>query len=144
MFLCACIVAPIVNATAPRGTPHQIDCPAEIPQESLPLARAPAGWTSSVRSSVALHAIDLSDGPPSAMTFLKPDYATSHGNNIYTEKWIDLSPERAPDGTWIACSYGDSNNVILGKRLDDKVSECIAKYTKNKYGSNNIEVSCTW
>jgi hypothetical protein len=127
--------------TGPARLEQRIECPAEIQQESLPLARAPAGWSASTRGSLLLHAVDLSYGPPSEMAFLKPEIVTLPGKKaIY--KWTELLATNATGGVWVACNYGRSDNTILGKRLDDKVSECTATDTEDKQGRLVIIVQC--
>jgi hypothetical protein len=126
---------------APAPLEQRIECPAEIAQTSLPPANAPAGWSSSTRGGMVLHAVDLSYGPPSEMAFLKPQVVTARGKkSIY--KWTELMGSAA-GGVWVACSYGRSDNIVLGKRLDDKVSECTATDTEDKQGRLVIVVQCT-
>lgn len=131
------------NAAPPQASEHRIECPAEMPEESLTYTVAPAGWTPLVRSPMRLHAIDIMDGPPSQKGFLKPDFVTSRGGKS-VDKWINLDVGRIPGGTWIACNYGSSDNLILAKRLDDKVSECSATYLKDAQGGTAIDIRCKW
>lgn len=133
-------VLPQLNA-APAAFGERIECPAEIPQESLPLAKAPQGWASSTRGSLALHAVDLSYGPPSEMAFLKPELVQVRGKRPFY-KWTELLANSATGGVWVACNYGRSDHTILGKRLDDRVSECIATDTEDKQGRHVIVVQC--
>lgn len=75
------------------------------------------------------------------MTFLKPEDASNGGAGM--DKWSDLQirpPGNA--GIWIGCNYGNSDNIVLGKRLDDTVSECTATYTKDKRGVFSVNISC--
>ena len=126
---------------APARLVQRIECPAEIAQESLALAKAPEGWTSSMRGSLMLHAVDLSYGPPAEMAFLKPQVVTARGKKpIY--KWTELMAHSATGGVWVACNYGRSDHTILGKRLDDKVSECTATETEDSQGRFVIVVQC--
>jgi hypothetical protein len=143
MFSLAGTFALLQHASAaPARMEQRIECPAEIPQESLPLARAPEGWSSSTRGGLVLQAVDLSYGPPSEMAFLKPQVVTARGKkSIY--KWTELEVTSATGSVWVACNYGRSGNVILGKRLDDKVSECTSTDTEDKQGRYVIVVRCT-
>lgn len=127
---------------APARPVQRVECPAEIPQESIPLVKAPEGWTSSTRGSLTLHAVDLSYGPPAEMAFLKPQVVTARGKKS-VDKWRELMATSANGGVWVACNYGRSDHVILGKRLDDKVSECTATDTEDKQGRLVIVVQCT-
>lgn len=88
-----------------------------------------------------LHAVDLSYGPPSEMAFLKPEVVAG-GDKKSHYKWTELQAGGAAGSIWVACNYGRSDNVILGKRLDDKVSECAATDNQDKQGRYGIEVRC--
>lgn len=127
---------------APVRLDQRVECPANIPQESLPPAKAPAGWTASTRGSLALHAVDLTYGPPAEMAFLKPQVVTAKGKkSVY--KWSELKVTSATGSVWVACNYGRSDHTILGKRLDDKVSECTAMDSEDKQGRFIIVLQCT-
>ena len=126
---------------APARLQQRLECPAEIAQDSFPLAKAPEGWTASTRGSLVLHAVDLSYGPPAEMAFLKPQVVTARGKkSVY--KWTELKVTSATGGVWVACSYGRSDHTVLGKRLDDKVSECTASDTEDKQGRFIVVVQC--
>jgi hypothetical protein len=136
-----CAWAVTQNIHAAVATEKRIECPSEIAQDSIPAVRAPNGWTSSTRSGLRLHAVDLSYGPPSQMTFLKPEEASRGGKGM--DKWSDLHLRPPGDGgIWIGCNYGNSDNVVLGKRLDDTVSECTATYTRDKQGAYLVNIGC--
>lgn len=121
---------------------QRVECPAEIPQQSLPLAKAPEGWTSSTRGPLVLNAVDLSYGPPAEMAFLKPQVVSARGKKpVY--RWTELMATSANGGVWVACNYGRSDHTILGKRLDDKVAECTATDTEDRRGRLVIVVECT-
>lgn len=127
---------------APTRLVQRIECPAEIAQESLPQAKAPAGWTASTRGSLTLHAVDLTYGPPAEMAFLKPQVVAVNGKkSVY--KWTELKVTSATGSVWVACNYGRSDHTILGKRLDDKVSECTATDSEDKQRRFIIVVQCT-
>lgn len=126
---------------APERLVQRVECPAEIAQDSLPLAKAPAGWTSSTRGSLVLHSVDLSYGPPAEMAFLKPQVVTARGKkSVY--QWTELRVTSATGGVWVACNYGRSDHTILSKRLDDKVSQCTAMDSEDKRGRLVIVVQC--
>lgn len=128
-------------AAAPARLEQRVECPAEIPQAALPLAKAPEGWTASTRGSLMLHAVDLSYGPPAEMAFLKPQIVTPGGKK-YVYKWTELMATSANGGVWVACNYGRSDHTILGKRLDDRVKECTATDTLDKQGRLVIIIQC--
>lgn len=139
--ICA-ICAPAI-AAPPLLPEERLQCPPEIAQASLPLAHAPDGWTSSTRGSLILHAADLSYGPPSELAFLKPEVIEARGKKAFY-RWRDLQAGGTFGGVWVACNYGRSDNVILGKRLDDNVRECSAVDTRDEQGRYRIEVICHW
>ena len=142
-LLCLCLPMASLSAAPAHSAEHKVECPAEVPASALHAADAPAGWSSSLRGGLLLHAVDLSFGPPSEMAFLKPD--TVPGKAMRgIDKWADLQVGRGVGGIWIACNYGGSDHVILGKRLDDKVTECSAKYGKDAQGGQLIDVRCKW
>lgn len=128
-------------SAAPARLVQRVECPAEIPQQSLPLAKAPEGWIASTRGSLMLHAVDLSYGSPGEMAFLKPQIVKVNGRKS-RYKWTELKVTKASGGVWIACNYGRSDHTILGKRLDDKVSECTASDSEDKQGRLIIVVQC--
>lgn len=129
-------------AAGPARLEQRVECPAEIAQESFSPTTAPEGWTSSTRGSLALHAVDLSYGPPAEMAFLKPRVATTRGKKS-AYKWTELMANSATGGVWVACNYGRFDHFILSKRLDDKVSECTATDTEDKQGRWIVVVQCT-
>lgn len=142
-LLCVCAASKSASAAPPARHEHRVDCPAKLPPEALPLAVAPPGWTAFSRGGLLLHAVDITDGPPSEGAFLKPDDATvRHGKGV--DLWPNLQDMRELGSVWLACNYGNSDQVILGKRLDNNVSECRAIYTKDEFGGYNIEVRCKW
>ncbi|MEO7495472.1 MAG: STY0301 family protein [Massilia sp.] len=116
-------------------------CPAEIAQESLPLAKAPANWTASNRGALILHAIDLSYGPPAEMAFLKPQIVPSRGHTTHYE-WRELAAGGKVGDLWLACSYGRSDNVVLGKKLENKYAVCKSSDGKDPQGRPVISLSC--
>lgn len=129
-LLASCIVtAPV--AAASRG--QRIECPAEISKESIGKPTAPQGWTALVRGSMPIQGVDVTFGPPELGTILKPKIRPN-GRHYWTDLQKRLPDE---DGVWLSCAYGKSEMITLGKRLDDKVSECEAFQ-----GSHTIELRC--
>lgn len=135
--------APLVSASAPAAKPaeNRIECPAELPEDTMKIITAPDGWTPSIRSGLLLHSVDISDGPPAERAFLKPDTSRRHGTN-FSEKWIELNTARTSHGAWIACNYGDSNSATLGRRLSDTVTQCTVTYGKDPQRGTTIDVNC--
>lgn len=137
--------APICVA-APAQAEHRVECPSELGPESIVPPKAPTGWTASARSRVTLHSVDISLGPPRELAFLTPeDVPTAKGKGSL--QWTDLAirPVGKEDkGIWVACNYGKSDTLVLGKRLDDRVSACKVTYTKNKKNSFDVDLRCKW
>lgn len=122
---------------------HRIDCPAELPAAAVQVVNPPAGWIGSVPDNMRLRSIDVLSSPPEGRQVLKADtYVKRAGKS--TEKWMNLNDLHAPDGKWIACNYGEGNDVVLSKRLDQRTSECRATYTKDKQGGAVVEALCKW
>lgn len=49
-----------------------------------------------------------------------------------------------PEGKWLSCDYGDGNDVMIGRRIDDDTYECTVKYVKNRLGYNDFDIRCKW
>lgn len=48
-----------------------------------------------------------------------------------------------PDGKWMECGYGEYNQLILSRRLDDDTKECTVIYRKGeKAGQNALKTNC--
>ena len=59
--------------------------------------------------------------------------------------WTDTYDLRGPfpEGKWLQCSYGMLNEVVLSRRLDDRVTTCTIKGKKgDKAGLNVFSVDC--
>ena len=127
-------------------TEHRVACPSELGAESIVLPKAPPGWTASARSRVTLHSVDLSWGPPEELAFLTPEDVPGEKEKGSLQ-WTDLAIRpvgKVDKGIWVACNYGKSDTLVLGKRLDNRVSSCKVMYTKNTKNSFGIDLRCTW
>jgi hypothetical protein len=48
-----------------------------------------------------------------------------------------------PAGKWLACLYGESDQLTLGKKLDDNVKVCSFTYRQGEHvGENKITIAC--
>lgn len=48
-----------------------------------------------------------------------------------------------PNGKWLACTYGESDQLTLAQRLPDDTSVCTFVFRKGKYvGQNDITIRC--
>jgi len=81
-------------------------------------------------------------GPASEKGYLKPT-----STKVLRGKSVDIWRELGgpmPSGKWIACNYGDHNEFILSKRIDDNTSECTVANSKDKQGRVVVDVRCAW
>jgi hypothetical protein len=44
---------------------------------------------------------------------------------------------------WLMCQYGESNDIVIAKRLLKTVETCEISYTPNKFGGKTININCT-
>jgi hypothetical protein len=97
---------------------HHIECPLKVEPESLQVINPPPSWTGFVPLEFWLHSAGPMGGPPSTMTVLADQTYSKRGNKI-TSKWTFNPKDREeafPHGIWLACSYGDRNDVTLANR----------------------------
>lgn len=137
-FRFAVALSTAAGITASAGTPHRIECPAEIPQGSVAIVNPPAGWTPYARTSLHLSSAEPMFGPPSEKGFLKPGSSTAT-----RDVWSGLEGS-IEGGKWIACRYGERGEVILSKRIADSASACTVVANRDKQGVNHPEVTCVW
>lgn len=141
-FAVACAVLWMPGASAATGTEHQIDCPLELPQEAVRIIQPPSDWAPFVRTGVRLSSAEPMFGPASEKGYLKPT-----STKVLRGKSVDIWRELGgpmPSGKWIACNYGDHNEFILSKRIDDNTSECTVANSKDKQGRVVVDVRCAW
>jgi hypothetical protein len=116
-------------------------CPPSISERSVRLADTPQGWTPYVGSPLYLHGATPMNGPPINLGELS-DFTQKRGKNAWTYTY-QLNG-KFPDGKWLACTYGESDQLTLSRRLDDGVQACTFTYRKGKYaGQNEIAIRCT-
>ncbi|WP_147330525.1 MULTISPECIES: STY0301 family protein [unclassified Duganella] len=135
---------PVLAATPALAAEHNIECPAQLPQDALQVVHPPSGWTAFVPTALRLSSVAMMNGPPSKMAILKPDEIKQQKNKKQVS-WQDLNDGPAPGGKWIACNYGAGNNdVILSRKIDDKTSQCTVTYTGTQPGERDIAIVCSW
>ncbi|MYN10438.1 STY0301 family protein [Pseudoduganella aquatica] len=127
-----------VTLMASAATQHLIECPPEIPQDSVSITNPPTGWTPFARTSLRLSYAEPMFGPPAAKGFLKPSRSTASG-----DVWEELEG-MIEGGKWIACRYGERGEVILAKRIADNTLACTVVSKKDKQGVKRLEISCIW
>jgi hypothetical protein len=138
LMLSAAISLAFQSATSTAAP--ALECPTSIQEKSIRLVDTPPGWTTFVASPLYLHGAAPMSGPPEKLGELS-DFKQKRGKNEWTYKYqLD---GKFPDGKWLACTYGESDQVTLSKRLDDSVQTCTFTYRKGKYvGQNVIAISC--
>jgi hypothetical protein len=141
-----CILLPLamMSVAASAVTPVNdaavvIECPAEIPSQSLSLPVAPAGWTSSIRGPLRLNGVDITSGPPVQKATLLPEIEGQGKKAI--RKWTQLKAHRN-FGIWIACRYGRSENFVLEKQVVGDVDECKASDKTDGEGQFSLTITC--
>lgn len=124
---------------------HRIECPAKLPAESLKVIDAPSGWTAFSDNAMWLHSAAPMNGPPSRKGTLQDVSTTVKGaKRISRYVWDERGESPDSEGKWIACKYGETNNVVLSKRIDDNASQCTVTYTKNPQGRSDVDIHCDW
>jgi hypothetical protein len=129
----------LFQSTASADAPT-LACPASIQEKSVRLTDTPAGWSAFVGSPLYLHGAAPMNGPPEKLGELS-DYVQQRGKNEWTYTYqLD---GKFPDGKWLACTYGESDQITLSRKLDDRLTVCTFKYRKGKYvGQHDITISC--
>lgn len=130
----------LLNAPAALAAPQHLGCPAEIPQHAITLSGIPTGWTTYIASPLYLHSAGMAGAPPEKL-------ATLTGEAIAGKKQEQSRRYRLegtyPQGKWMECGYGEYNQVIFSKRLDDNTQECTVTYRKGtKAGQNDLTIRC--
>lgn len=142
MRLKIAFILPFYVASDASAKPHSVECPANIPQQAIELAIVPKGWVPFVATPLYLHSAGMAGAPPEKLATLVGE---SEGGPVKTAQWSTtyMLEGPYPDGKWMECGYGESNQVILSKRLPDDTRECTVKYRKGeKAGQNHLTIVC--
>lgn len=126
--------------TVQAAPEDNLSCPQSIEPNSVQLTHTPGGWTPFVHRPLYLHGAEPKSGPPEELGELA-DFSQKRekGAWIYTYR-LDYP---FPAGKWLACLYGESDQVTLGKKLDDSVKVCSFTYRQGEHvGENRITISC--
>ncbi len=93
-------------------------CPESIPETSIEVKRAPAGWLATAPGLVRLDGGGMLSGNPTQLQYLVPgDSKKVKGGETSTWRF-DPGEEK-----WLYCTYGKMA-VQLSKRMDDKARTC--------------------
>jgi hypothetical protein len=125
-------------ATTP-SVAQEIACPDELAASAVTVTHAPTGWTGFVPTKLMLHAVGVSLGRLEDRATLIGDYRKL-ARGAYT---VTFSlREAGNDERWLMCQYGDSNDIVIAKRLLQTVDSCVISYTPDKYGDKTIKIAC--
>ncbi|WP_371871673.1 STY0301 family protein [Pseudoduganella violacea] len=125
-------------SAAPSGP--VLECPQFIEQKSVQISNAPSGWTTFVRAPLYLHGAAPMSGPPEELGELA-EFSQKREKGVWIYTYQLDAP--FPAGKWLACTYGESDQVTLGKRLDDNTRVCSFRYQKGRHvGENIIAIAC--
>lgn len=134
------IVVSIVFPGYSSAAAEPVECPPFIAQNSIHLQDTPPGWTTFVAAPLYLHGAAPMSGPPEQLGELA-DFKQEKKSGIWTYKY-ELDG-KFPEGKWLACHYGESNQVTLAKKLADHTRTCAFTYRKGEHvGQNHIAIAC--
>ena len=138
-----CVIFTLIGAiVAPAwaAPPPALECPQSIEQKSIQITGTPPGWTTFVRAPLYLHAAAPMSGPPEELGELA-EFRQKREKGGWTYTYQLDAP--FPAGKWLACSYGESGQVTLSKKLDDNIRVCSFRYQKGKHvGETVIAIIC--
>lgn len=117
-----------------------IECPPSIPENSVQLVNTPTGWKTFVGAPLYLHGAAPMSSPPEMLGELMEDSERRDKKGmVYTYK-ID---GKFPNGKWLACKYGESDQVTLARQLPDATDACVITTRKGEYvGQKDIKIDC--
>lgn len=134
------LLAALLLATQQIAAAASIECPTEIPRQSVRLEQVPPGWQFYADSPLYLHSAAPMLGPPAMRAHLVPD-SERHKSGEWG-KTYDLEGGSS-EGKWVQCAYGVHGEITLSKRIDDATRACTVTYRKGeKAGQNHIDVQC--
>lgn len=135
-----CSIVLMLAAPLTSAAPRDIECPASIPERSLQLVNTPTGWKTFVGSPLYLHGAAPMSSPPEMLGELVEDSERQDKNQkVYTYN-ID---GKFPHGKWLACKYGESNQITLARQLPDATNTCVISLRKGQHvGQNDIKIAC--
>ncbi|MGV7210547.1 STY0301 family protein [Oxalobacteraceae bacterium A2-2] len=125
---------------APGATTSSFDCPKSIEQKSIHISGTPPGWNTYVDAPLYLHSAAPMSGPPEQLGELV-DFKQTQGKGYWTH--IYQLDGKFSQGKWLVCSYGESDQVKLSKKLADHIQSCSFTFRKGKYvGQNDVRIEC--
>ena len=129
----------IAAAHASAGS-YAPQCPPSIPERSIQVTSVKPGWSAFVGAPLFLHAAAPMSGPPEQLGELS-DYTQHRGKDGNTYAYRLDGPFAS--GKWLACKYGESDQVTLGMKLPDATRSCAFTYSKGaNVGQMKIRIRC--
>lgn len=102
----------------PLSTAQTVACPESIPETSIEVKRAPAGWLATAPGLVRLDGGGMLSGNPTQLQYLVPA-GSKKIKGGETSTWnFDAGDEK-----WLYCTYGRMA-VQLSKRMNDRSKTC--------------------
>jgi hypothetical protein len=133
------MLTPCAAYAAPQAVTSPV-CPAFIAPSSVQLVNIEAGWVPFVASPLYLHAAAPMYGPPEMRGDL---VETSEKRNKSEWSYTYQLDGPYPQGKWFQCTYGETNQLTLSRRLPDETAACTVTYRKGeKAGQHDIRVKC--
>ncbi|MGO4381661.1 STY0301 family protein [Pseudoduganella sp. RAF53_2] len=116
------------------------ECPASIPEKSIHLTDVAPEWKVYVGAPLYLHSAAPTNGPPEQLGELA-DFTERSAKREWSRTY-ELDGQ-FPNGKWLACMYGEGDQVSLGMRLPESVKSCTFVYRKGQYvGQHDIQIRC--
>lgn len=141
----ACWIVAIVEylwiaPVAVGATTSSFECPKSIEQKSIHISGTPSGWDIYVDAPLYLHSAAPMSGPPEQLGELA-DFKQTQGKGYWAHTYqLD---GKFSEGKWLVCSYGESDQVKLSKKLADHIQSCAFTFRKGRYvGQNDIRIEC--
>jgi hypothetical protein len=95
-----------------------VTCPASVPETSIAVTRAPAGWLATSPQVVRLDGGGMLSGHPKQMGYLVPGVSKKVKGGDSSTWGFEPGEEK-----WLYCTYGKMA-IQLSKRMDDKATTC--------------------
>lgn len=103
---------------ARAAAPIRIECPRNLPSDTVAMRPRPDGWTQAAPAGYPLDERGVLTGAPDEQAYLIPDRP---GEKRHSEKWSFYTPHGIEH--WVYCKYGP---VLLARRIPPDVKECTA------------------
>lgn len=130
----------LLLAAALPSMAEEIVCPAQLSASAVTVSRPPDGWTGFVPTNLSLNAVGVTLGPLADRATLIGDYKKLAWGAYTVTFSLQTAQKYDP---WLMCQYGDSNDIVIAKRLHNTVKACVVRYTPDKFGGKTIDIGCT-